>query len=147
MTETRYKIRLWNWDSENECYSVDTEVFTDRDAAERCFNAYGATAPLPYIQFLQEKIANGCVIDEVEIKERKRQEATVFDAITKDAATLAGLLRSLPVLEAPWDAEFQKRYCSKCIRADCDDRDECPYQEFRNNPEWWLALDAAGADL
>lgn len=73
--------------------------------------------------------------------------ATVFDAITKDATTLAGLLRSLPVLEAPWDAEFQKRYCSKCIRADCDDRDECPYQEFRNNPEWWLALDAAGADL
>ena len=80
------------------------------------------------------------------VSSRKNREATVFDAITKDAATLAGLLRSLPVLEAPWDAEFQKRYCSKCIRADCDDRDECPYQEFRNNPEWWLALDAAGAD-
>lgn len=76
-----------------------------------------------------------------------KTKQTVFEAVTKDTKTLAGLLRSLPVIEAPWDAEFQKRYCSKCIRADCDDRDECPYQEFRNNPEWWLALDAAGADI
>ena len=39
---------------------------------------------------------------------------TAFDAITKDKPTLAGFLRSLPVIEAPWDAAFQKRYCSSC---------------------------------
>ena len=103
MAEIRYKVRFWNWDGENECYSVNTEVFTDRDAAERCFNDHDATPALPFIQLIQEKIANGCVIDEVTIKERKRQEATVFEAITKDKPTLAGFLRSIPVIEAPWD--------------------------------------------
>lgn len=39
---------------------------------------------------------------------------TAFDAITKDKPTLAGFLRSLPCIEAPWDAAFQKRYCSSC---------------------------------
>ena len=38
--------------------------------------------------------------------------ATAFDAITKDKPTLAGFLRSIPCIEAPWDAAFQKRYCS-----------------------------------
>lgn len=140
MAEIRYKVRFWNWDGENECYSVNTEVFTDRDAAERCFNDHDATPALPFIQLIQEKIANGCVIDEVTIKERKRQEATVFDAITKDKPTLAGFLRSLPCIEAPWDAAFQKRYCSSCTAENCD---ACANEQFRNNPEWWLSLPAA----
>ncbi|MFG6330869.1 MAG: hypothetical protein K1W28_03405 [Lachnospiraceae bacterium] len=144
MAEIRYKIRFWNWDGENECYSVDTEVFTDRDAAERCFIDHDATPALPFIQLLQEKIANGCVIDEATIKERKRQEATVFEAITKDKPTLAGFLRSLPVIEAPWDDTFHKRYCAGCGKQDCD---VCPNEEFRSNPEWWLSLKAEGAEL
>lgn len=45
---------------------------------------------------------------------------TAFDAITKDKPTLAGFLRSLPVIEAPWDAAFQKRYCSSCTAENCD---------------------------
>ena len=77
----------------------------------------------------------------------KKKSETVFEAVTKDAATLARLLGALPVLEAPWDTEFQQRYCSKCFRADCDDADECPYQQDRNNPAWWLSLDATGVDL
>lgn len=144
MAEIRYKVRFWNWDGENECYSVNTEIFKDRDAAERCFNDHDATPALPFIQFLQEKIANGCVIDEATIKERKRQEATVFEAITKDKPTLAGFLRSLPVLEAPWDDAFHKRYCTGCGKQDCD---VCPNEEFRSNPEWWLSLKAEGAEL
>ena len=63
---------------------------------------------------------------------------TVFDALTADAATLGKFLRSLPVLDAPWDAEFQEKYCSKCKSADCD---SCTHTEERNNPDWWLALD------
>lgn len=69
---------------------------------------------------------------------------TVFEAITKDKHTLAGFLRSLPIIEAPWDDEFHKRYCRKCPSPDCD---YCPYERFRNNSEWWLALGAAGVKL
>lgn len=69
---------------------------------------------------------------------------TVFEAITKNTETLANLLRSLPILEAPWDAEFHKRYCAKCLSLDCD---FCPYERFRNNPEWWLKLGAKGVNL
>ena len=63
---------------------------------------------------------------------------TTFDAITKDKPTLAGFLRSIPCIEAPWDAAFQKRYCSSCTAENCDD---CPNEQFRNNPEWWLKGD------
>lgn len=65
---------------------------------------------------------------------------TAFDAITKDKPTLAGFLRSLPYIEAPWDAAFQKRYCSSCTAENCD---ACANEQFRNNPEWWLSLPAA----
>ena len=68
---------------------------------------------------------------------------TAFDAITKDKPTLAGFLRSLPVIEAPWDTAFQKRYCSSCTAENCD---ACANEQFRNNPEWWLSLPAAEAE-
>ena len=74
------------------------------------------------------------------------QKTTVFEAITKDAATLAALLGSLPVLEAPWDDEFHKRFCSSCDAENCD-AENCPNNAFRNNPAWWLALDASGVEL
>lgn len=69
-----------------------------------------------------------------------RQFTSVFDAITKDKPTLAGFLRSLPVIEAPWDGAFQERFCVECGADSCDD---CPNEQFRNNPEWWLSLPAA----
>ena len=65
---------------------------------------------------------------------------TAFDAITKDKPTLAGFLRSLPVIEAPWDGAFQESFCVECGADSCDD---CPNEQFRNNPEWWLSLPAA----
>ena len=68
---------------------------------------------------------------------------TAFDAITKDKPTLAGFLRSLPVIEAPWDGAFQERFCVECGADSCDD---CPNEKFRNNPEWWLSLPAAEAE-
>lgn len=39
---------------------------------------------------------------------------TNFEAIAAGAQELGRFLRSLPILEAPWDTEFQKRYCSGC---------------------------------
>lgn len=71
-------------------------------------------------------------------------KTTVFEAVTKDAATLAALLASLPIIEAPWDDEFHKRYCASCNAENCD---SCPHNAFRNNPMWWLALDASGVEL
>lgn len=74
------------------------------------------------------------------------QKTTVFEAVTKDAATLARLLGALPVLEAPWDDEFHKRYCATCDAENCD-AENCPNNAFRNNPAWWLSLDATGVEL
>ena len=64
---------------------------------------------------------------------------TNFEAITAGAQGLGRFLRSLPIIEAPWDTEFQKRYCSGCAAENCD---ACPNERFRNNPEWWLSLEA-----
>ena len=64
---------------------------------------------------------------------------TNFEAIAAGAQELGRFLRSLPILEAPWDTEFQKRYCSGCAAENCD---ACPNECFRNNPEWWLSLEA-----
>ena len=45
---------------------------------------------------------------------------TNFEAIATDAQGLGRFLRSLPIIEAPWDMEFQKRYCSGCGAENCD---------------------------
>lgn len=46
----------------------------------------------------------------------------------------------LPMKCAPWDGAFQERFCVECGADSCDD---CPNEQFRNNPEWWLSLPAA----
>lgn len=38
------------------------------------------------------------------------------------------------------NAAFQERFCVECGADSCDD---CPNEQFRNNPEWWLSLPAA----
>ena len=81
-----------------------------------------------------------------ELFNMSKEKETVFEAVTKDTATLAALLGSLPVLEAPWDDEFHKRFCSSCDAENCD-AENCPNNAFRNNPAWWLALDASGVEL
>ena len=47
--------------------------------------------------------------------------ATNFEAITKNPETLAAFLRALPILEGPWDEEFQRNYCAGCGKVSCDD--------------------------
>lgn len=93
---------------------------------------------MPCVEFIKERIANGCIIGDEVLN--VRQFTSVFDAITKDKPTLAGFLRSLPVIEAPWNGAFQERFCVECGADSCDD---CPNEQFRNNPEWWLSLPAA----
>lgn len=135
MSATRYKIRLWEYDGEA---SVANAVTFDSFAeAEARFNDLRVSEEMPCVEFIKERIANGCIIGDEVLN--VRQFASVFDAITKDKPTLAGFLRSLQVIEAPWDAAFQKRYCSSCTAENCD---ACANEQFRNNPEWWLSLPA-----
>ena len=63
-----------------------------------------------------------------------------FEEITKNPETLGAFLRGLPVIEAPWDEEFQRKYCAGCGKVSCDDGSPCPYEDKRNNPLWWLLL-------
>lgn len=136
MSTTRYKIRLWEYDGEASVANAVT--FDSFDEAQARFNDLRVSEEMPCVEFIKERIANGCIIGDEVLN--VRQFTSVFDAITKDKPTLAGFLRSLPCIEAPWDAAFQKRYCSSCTAENCD---ACANEQFRNNPEWWLSLPAA----
>jgi hypothetical protein len=135
MSMTRYKIRLWTWDGETCDASAVT--FDDIAEAEARFEDIQVSEEIPQVEFIEERIANGCIIDDEVLDVRKF--TSVFETIIKDKHTLAGFLRSLSCIEAPWDAAFQKRYCSSCTAEDCD---ACENEQFRNNPEWWLSLPA-----
>lgn len=65
-----------------------------------------------------------------------------FEKLTESPDKLGAFLRSLPILEGPWDTEFHARYCADCLYLGCDD---CPHEEQRNNPDWWLGLEAEEA--
>ena len=115
MSTTRYKIRLWEYDGEASVANAVT--FDSFDEAQARFNDLRVSEEMPCVEFIKERIANGCIIGDEVLN--VRQFTSVFDAITKDKPTLAGFLRSFPVIEAPWDTEFQKRYCSGCAAEDC----------------------------
>ena len=68
---------------------------------------------------------------------------TQFEKITESPEVLAAFLAALPVIDGPWDKEFQKRFCAGCAATDCD---ACPHAAERNNPVWWLSL-SAGPDV
>ena len=67
---------------------------------------------------------------------------TNFEKITQNPDTLAAFLGSLPVLSGPWDDAFQARYCAECTKTECESGGGCPYQKRRNDPGWWLSLEA-----
>ena len=125
MSTTRYKIRLWEYDGEASVANAVT--FDSFDEAQARFNDLRVSEEMPCVEFIKERIANGCIIGDEVLN--VRQFTSVFDAITKDKPTLAGFLRSLPCIEAPWDAAFQKRYCSSCTAENCD---ACANEQFRN---------------
>ncbi len=66
-----------------------------------------------------------------------------FEKITVSAGVLSDFLRVLPVIEGPWDKEFQKRFCQNCRASGQEScNNYCPDADKRNNPEWWLSLEA-----
>ena len=68
---------------------------------------------------------------------------TQFEKITESPEVLGAFLAALPVIDGPWDKEFQVRFCAGCAAENCD---ACPHEEFRNNPSWWLTI-RAGLDV
>lgn len=66
---------------------------------------------------------------------------TLFEQFTQSPETLGAFLADLTVIEGPWDEEFQERFCARCETADCD---TCKHAAERNNPRWWLTLEADG---
>lgn len=76
---------------------------------------------------------------ENEEERRTKRPRTVFEKITASPEVLGDVLTSLSVPEAPWDEAFREIFCKTCERENCDAR---PYEENRNNPMWWLGLEA-----
>lgn len=62
----------------------------------------------------------------------------VYDKLIESLETLGEFLKKLPVLDAPWDQEFQERFCKNCKAENCYN---CQHEGYRSNPSWWLSLD------
>lgn len=68
----------------------------------------------------------------------------IYDKLIESPETLGEFLKSLPVLDAPWNQAFQEKFCSGCNAEDCDN---CQNEECRNNPEWWLKRENEDKDV
>ena len=64
---------------------------------------------------------------------------TVFERITESPEVLGKFLACLSVVEGPWDDKFHEQFCTTCPAKNCD---ACPHAAERNNPRWWLTLEA-----
>lgn len=65
---------------------------------------------------------------------------TNFERVAKTPEALGKFLAALPVLEGPWDDEFQRRFCKNCqAKADESCDHNCPDKK-KNRAEWWLSL-------
>ena len=68
---------------------------------------------------------------------------TNFEKSTASPETLGDFLGSLPIAEGPWDERFHREFCDKCPSENCD-AENCPHNEERNDPLWWLKLEVEG---
>lgn len=135
MSTTRYKIRLWEYDGEA---SVANAVTFDSFAeAEARFNDLRVSEEMPCVEFIKERIANGCIISDEVLN--VRQFTSVFDAITKNNPPCG-----LPSFPSGHRSAVGRRISrTLCVECGADSCDDCPNEQFRNNPEWWLSLPAA----
>ena len=65
---------------------------------------------------------------------------TIFDQITESPEALAAFLAKLNAVDTPWERMFEAYFCPACPFEDCPT--ECPHEEERDNPAWWLRLPA-----
>lgn len=74
--------------------------------------------------------------------EKEVLTVTVFERITQSPEVLGKFLACLPVIDGPWDDSFHEQFCAGCAAKNCDN---CPNEAQRNNPGWWLTLEAEKA--
>lgn len=87
----------------------------------------------------KETLVQRLAVFENEEERRAMGPRTIFEKITASPEVLGNVLTSLSAPEAPWDDAFREIYCAGCGRENCD---ACPHEEYRNNPAWWLGLEA-----
>lgn len=64
-----------------------------------------------------------------------------FEKYTVSPEMMGKLLKEVSTKEEkPWDAAFDRIFCDNCEFEDCPEA--CPYEAYRNNPRWWLGLEA-----
>lgn len=64
-----------------------------------------------------------------------------FERLMASPEVLGEFLSGLPLLQGPWNDAFQQTFCRSCHAENCD-AENCPHREERDNPTWWLGLDA-----
>ena len=84
MTTTRYKIRVWEYDGEATVANAVT--FDSVEDAEARFNELRVSEEMPCVEFIKERIANGCIIGDEVLN--VRQFASAFEG----QASAGGLL-------------------------------------------------------
>lgn len=62
MSTTRYKIRLWEYDG--EATDANAVTFDSFEEAEARFNDLRVSEEMPCVEFIEERIANGCIVGE-----------------------------------------------------------------------------------
>ena len=62
---------------------------------------------------------------------------TNFEKITASPEALGEFLAVLPIATGPWDECFHRTFCDSCTVENCN-AENCPHQDKRNNPTWWL---------
>lgn len=98
-----------------------------------------------YVASIRDKWTIGEALQRLQEMENEEEDRnatgkrTVFEEITASPEALGSVLASLSVPEAPWDEAFREIFCKTCERENCD---ICPNEEQRNNPFWWLGLEA-----
>ena len=66
---------------------------------------------------------------------------TNFEKYTASFEMLEKLLKKVTSKgDKPWDCDFERIFCDECELENCPE--VCPHEEERNNPGWWLGLEA-----
>lgn len=95
MSTTRYKIRLWEYDGEVSVANAVT--FDSFEEAKARFNDLRVSEEMPCVEFIKERIANGCIISDEVLN--VRQFASVFDAIFEKLRVFGGDISGFFVIQ------------------------------------------------
>ena len=69
-----------------------------------------------------------------------------FEKYTSSPEMIEKLLKEVSEkAEKPWEIAFEQIFCSSCAFDDCPK--VCPHEDCRDNPGWWLGLEAGACML